>query len=307
MQTDRDTIELATPSGFTLPSEAPTGTVLVTGASGQLGMDVMRVAAAAGVHAVGLDRAALDITDAHQVRRVITACAPSVIIHCAAWTAVDDAEQHEADAERVNGDGTRHVAEAAASIDARLVTVSTDYVFAGTSTNGYCEDDVTDPINAYGRTKLAAELATLAHPNAVVARTAWLYGEHGSNFVNTIARLALERTEIEVVTDQVGSPTWTLHLARALLECAASAMTGIVHLAGAPTATWHEVASEVVRQLGVACIVRPTTSDAFPRPAARPACSILRVTRPETPNVGDWREGVRAVLARYAATGSSIT
>ena len=305
MQSDRDTIELAVPPDFGLPQAVPAGTVLVTGAGGQLGMDVMRVAAAAGIAAVGLDREALDITDAADVQRVMEVCSPNAVIHCAAWTAVDDAEERESDASRVNGEGTHNVARAAEACGARLVAVSTDYVFSGSAVDGYREDDETDPINAYGRSKLAAERATAEHPNAVIARTAWLFGEHGPNFVRTIARLATERPSIDVVTDQVGSPTWTMHLARALLECAAGSMTGVVHLAGTPVATWHDVASEVVHQMGIACEVRPTTSEAFPRPAARPACSILQVTRAETPAVGDWREGVSAVLASYAATGSS--
>ncbi len=297
MMDARSAIELAIPADVELPSRVPAGRILVTGAAGQLGMDVMRIAAAAGCDAIGVDRTELDITDADAVRELVDHMRPAVIIHCAAWTAVDDAETQEAAARLVNEAGTTHVAEAARRVGAKLVAVSTDYVFPGDAVDGYAEDDVTGPTNAYGRTKLLAEHAALAVPGAVVARTAWLFGEHGANFVRTIAGLALQRESIEVVNDQVGSPTWSLHLARALVECAASDITGIVHLAGSPTATWYDVACEVVRQLNASCTVHPVSSDAFPRPAARPACSILRVTRAGTPSMGDWRDGVRAVLA----------
>lgn len=290
-------IELVVPADFSMPDAVPAGRILVTGAAGQLGMDVMRVAAAAGCDAIGVDRAELDITDAPRVRQFVEELRPSVIIHCAAWTAVDDAESHEDAARQVNEAGTANIADAARAVGAKLVAVSTDYVFPGDATDGYAEGDATGPANAYGRTKLRAEAAALSAPGAVVARTAWLFGEHGANFVRTIAGLAQTRDSLDVVNDQTGSPTWSLHLARALITCAASDITGIVHLAGAPTATWYDVACEVVRQLGATCEVRPVSSDAFPRPAARPACSILRVTRAGTPAMGDWRDGVAAVIS----------
>jgi len=258
----------------------------------------MRAAGEAGHEALGLDRAHLDITDAAAAERVVADWAPTAVIHCAAWTAVDEAEEHRDAAFAANEAGSRNVAAAAHAAGAYIIGVSTDYVFAGTDPEGYAEQDKPNPINVYGASKLAGEHALLeAHPEGAVARTAWLFGADGENFVRTIARLAATRDSLDVVTDQVGSPTWTGHLAAALVVAAEQRIPGILHLGGAPTATWHEVASEVVRVLGAPCEVRPTTSDRFPRPAPRPACSILRVTRAETPAMGDWRDGVRAVLA----------
>jgi dTDP-4-dehydrorhamnose reductase len=270
---------------------------LVTGAAGQLGRDVMRSLAARDHQAIGLSRAELDITDAAQVHSVVQSLEPDAIVHCAAYTAVDDAESHRDSATAVNVDGSRNIAQAAASVDAYLIGVSTDYVFDGADPAGYDEHAATGPINVYGETKLAGERELLACEGAAVARTAWLFGRDGTNFVRTIARLAASRDAIDVVTDQVGSPTYTAHLADALVRCVEQRPAGVLHLAGSPVATWNEIAKYVVEVLGVECEVRPTTSDAFPRPAARPACSILRSTRPDAPTVGDWRDGVRALLA----------
>jgi dTDP-4-dehydrorhamnose reductase len=275
--------------------------LLVTGAGGQLGLDVLEQAALRSIDALGLGHAELDITDAARVHDIVTAHRPTAIVHCAAWTAVDEAEAHPDAALAVNGQGSANVVAAAHEVGAYVVTISTDYVFDGTNGAGYEEEDVPAPINSYGASKLAAERATLALDGACVARTAWLFGREGTNFVRTIARLARERDAIDVVTDQVGSPTYSDHLARALLDLVAARTAGIVHVAGSPPATWHEIATEVVTALGAPCEVRPTTSDAFPRPARRPACSILRTTRPDTPHVGDWREGVREVLASLHA------
>jgi dTDP-4-dehydrorhamnose reductase len=214
---------------------------------------------------------------------------------------VDDAEEHRDAAFLVNEQGTRNVCAAAHRHGAYVITVSTDYVFNGSSEDGYSEGDITDPINVYGASKLGSEEATLQYPEFGVARTAWLFGEHGNNFVKTIAALAASRPELDVVQDQVGSPTWTMHLAEALVQAAEKRLAGVLHLAGSPTATWFDMAREVVRVTGADCVVKPTTSDKFVRPAARPACSILRVTRADTPTVGDWREGVAAVCATLIA------
>lgn len=278
------------------------GLLLVTGGDGQLGRAVARVAARRGRRALALGRAELDITDAARVHGVVGRAAPEAVVHCAAWTAVDDAEADHAGAFAVNEGGSRNVAAAARAVGARLAVVSTDYVFPGTNPDGYAEHDATDPVNAYGASKLAGEQAAQAeHPGVLIARTAWVFSHEGANFVRTILRLAASREAIDVVDDQVGSPTWTHHLATALVDALDAGLEGVVHLAGSPAATWHEVAREVVSAAGLACEVRPTTSDRFPRPAPRPACSILRATRPDTPAVGDWREGVRAVVAAELA------
>lgn len=269
--------------------------ILVTGGSGQLGQDVLRAGDAREHDVVALGSQALDVTDSAMVDEVMAAVAPDAVIHCAAYTAVDAAEEERERAFLVNEGGTANVARASEACGAYLVAVSTDYVFRGEAESGYAEDDPPDPINVYGASKLAAERAALKSPGAAVARTAWLFGEHGANFVSAITRLAHERDSIDVVTDQVGSPTWTRHLADALIVAAEQRIPGVMHMGGTPVASWFDVASEVVAALGSSCEVRPTTADSFPRPAARPAWSILRSTRPEVPAVGDWREGVRVV------------
>lgn len=280
------------------------GTVLVTGARGQLGRSVVRSAAAAGIEAVGLARAELDVTDAAQVRDVVGALAPRVVVHCGAWTDVDGAESDRDGAFAVNAAGTRTLAEACDTAGARLVLVSTDYVFDGERADGYVEDDATAPLNVYGASKLAGDLAALEvlGARAAIVRTAWLFSEFAPNFVQTIARVAAERDAIDVVDDQRGCPTWCGHLADALVELAArDEASGIFHLVDAPDATWFDLAREVVTATGAGCEVRPTTTDAFPRPAKRAAFSILRSTRPDAPAMGDWRDGVRASVAAPVA------
>ncbi|HEY9483052.1 MAG TPA: dTDP-4-dehydrorhamnose reductase, partial [Micromonosporaceae bacterium] len=193
---------------------------LVTGAGGMLGQDVLANLTATGDDAVGLDRRSLDITDPALVRSALRQHGPDIVVNCAAWTAVDDAEEHELDALAINGGGARNLAEACARTGASMLHVSTDYVFAGTATIPYGEDDPTDPLNAYGRTKLAGEMAVRAAlpDTGYVIRTAWLYGAGGPNFVRTM--IALERTKeiFDVVADQRGQPTWTGDLAAHLVR-----------------------------------------------------------------------------------------
>ena len=195
--------------------------LLVTGAAGMLGTDVV-AAAAAGHDVVALARADLDITDSDAVRLAVGDVQPDAVINCAAWTDVDGAEAAEAQATLINGDGAGHVAAAAASVGAHVVHVSTDYVFPGDATSPYREDAATGPIGAYGRSKLAGELAVAAAaPSShAIVRTAWVFGPHGKNFVDTMLRLGAERDEVTVVDDQLGCPTYTGHLAAALVAIA---------------------------------------------------------------------------------------
>lgn len=256
---------------------------LVTGAGGMLGQDLIARLAAAAVPAVGLDRRALDITDAAAVHEVVERHRPTVVINCAAWTAVDDAEAHEPDALRINGCGTRHLAAACAVTGAHMLQVSTDYVFAGDATSPYREDGKTDPRSAYGRTKLAGEEAVLSVlPDAgYVVRTAWLYGAGGSNFVRTMIKLERSKETLDVVDDQRGQPTWTVDLADRLVRLGQAATSGaapagIYHGTSSGEGTWFDLARETFRLLGADPErVRPTTSGAFVRPAARPAYSVL--------------------------------
>ena len=279
-------------------SAAPTGAILVTGAGGQLGVAVLEACAARGLDAIGLTRAELDIADDAAVLATIEQLRPSAVIHCAAYTNVDGAEIDREGAFRVNEAGSRALARACASTGSHLVAVSTDYVFPGTAPDGYAEHDATGPINVYGESKLAGERAIREElgDSACIARTAWLFSRQAPNFVQTIAKAAAERDALDVVDDQRGNPTWCGHLAEALVTCATERIGGTHHLVDQPAATWKDLAACVVDTLGVDCEVRPTTSEAFVRPAARAAVSVLRVTDARTPAMGDWRDGVRASL-----------
>jgi dTDP-4-dehydrorhamnose reductase len=248
---------------------------LITGATGMLGRDLQSVLAARDVTAVG--RADLDVTDAAAVAAAVAG--HDVILNCAAYTKVDDAEAHEDAAYAVNATGPANLAAAAAASGAKLVTISTDYVFDGNATSPYAEDRTRDPINAYGRTKAAGEeLALERHPGGTyVVRTAWLYGAHGPNFAKTMLALAASKDTWSVVDDQVGQPTWTADLARqvvALLD--ADAPGGIYHGTNSGQASWFEFARAVLEEAGLDPErITPTDSSGFVRPAPRPAYSVL--------------------------------
>ncbi|MEU1850088.1 dTDP-4-dehydrorhamnose reductase [Streptomyces sp. NPDC019990] len=283
-------------------ASAPAGW-LVTGAGGMLGQDVLAALAAAGEPSVALDRTALDLTDADAVERALERHRPAVVVNCAAWTAVDDAETREDEALRINGDGPARLAAACARTGAVLLHVSTDYVFAGDATAPYAEDALTAPRSAYGRTKLAGEQAVLRTlpERGYVVRTAWLYGTGGPNFVRTMIRLAGERETLDVVDDQRGQPTWSADLAGLLLDLGRAALAGTApagayHGTSSGETTWHGFTREIFRLLGTdPDRVRPTTSAAFTRPAPRPAYSVLGHERLRVAGIGplrDWREAL---------------
>src|SRR6476620_2707424 len=273
--------------------------LLVTGGAGMLGQAVAAAATRLGHDVFALSRAELDIADADHVRRVVAAAEPRAVINCAAWTDVDGAETAEAAATAVNGDGAGNVARAAAETGARIVHVSTDYVFDGERRHAgdgtgepWVESDTVNPIGAYGRSKLAGEeqVAAATEEHAIV-RTAWLFGAGGRNFVDTMLALGEERDEVSVVTDQVGSPTWTVHLAEGLVELAErGGDVGILHAAGAGACSWYELAVEVFDRAGVRCRVLPTTAARFPRLAPRPAYSVLGRERDDAPVLPGWQE-----------------
>ena len=270
--------------------------LLVTGAAGMLGTEV--VAASGGHEAVALARADLDVTDAAAVRAAVRDSRPYAVIHCAAWTDVDAAETAEDAATAVNGDGAGHVAAAAAEAGAHVVHVSTDYVFGGDATEPYREDAPTGPHTAYGRSKLAGERAVAAAaPDAhAIVRTAWLFGPHGPNFVDTMLRLAGERSELKVVDDQLGCPTYAGHLARALVQIAEARTPGVLHVAGGGSCTWYDLARATFARAGVDVTVHPCTTAEFPRPAPRPAYSVLGSTRRDAPVLPHWQDGLAAHL-----------
>jgi dTDP-4-dehydrorhamnose reductase len=278
--------------------------VLVTGAAGMLGHRVVADARARGWDAVGIDLAEADLTDPAAAQDVVEEHAPDAVVHCAAFTDVDGAEEHEARALAVNADASANIAAAAAMLGARIVAVSTDYVFDGTLTGRpYVESDATAPLGAYGRTKLAGEEAIAGHnPDYAIARTAWLFGLGGKSFPDTMLKAAATRDEVAVVTDQTGSPTWTGHLSPALLDLAAVTATGVFHTAGGGQCTWHELTVELYRAAGLATRIRETTAAEFARPAARPAWSVLATERDETPRLPPWQDGVAAYLRERNAT-----
>jgi dTDP-4-dehydrorhamnose reductase len=220
-----------------------------------------------------------------------------LVLHAAAWTDVERAEDEPQAAAAVNVGGTQHVV----ALGVPLVYFSTDYVFDGRKGAPYVEDDPPAPLSAYGRTKLAGERAALArHPDGTrIARTAWLYGAGGRNFVDTMRRLGAEREAVEVVDDQVGSPTWTRDLAPAL-EALLDLPPGVYHAAGAGAVSWAGLAAAVFEEGGLACRVRPIATARLGRPAPRPALSALAVTRPGAPRLRHWREALRDYLGEVS-------
>lgn len=273
---------------------------LITGAAGMLGLDVAHAAAQAGDEVLALSRDQLDISDCAALAARIAAARPQLVINCAAWTDVDGAEEHETQALAVNGIAAGELAAAAAAAGAWLVHVSSDYVFDGTAQRPYVESDRPAPINAYGRTKLAGEraVARAAPQSHTIVRSSWLFGTGGRCFPRTILRLAAERRELRVVEDQRGCPTFTGHLAGALLEVGRRRVPGVVHIAGGGSCSWFEFARELVRRAGEDCEVVPCATEEFPRPARRPAFSVLVSERePLAPRLPDWRAGLEEFMA----------
>jgi dTDP-4-dehydrorhamnose reductase len=272
---------------------------LVAGAGGMLGEDVLAGLRARGETVLGLRRRELDITDAGAVRTLVTDYRPGVVINCAAWTAVDAAEAQEATALAVNGRGAENLAVACARAGAVMAQISTDYVFAGTAGRPYSEADEPAPRTAYGRTKLAGERAVLRllPEDGLVIRTAWLYGRGGPSFVHAMIKLAGGPRSVDVVADQHGQPSWTADVADQVIKLTAAGARGIYHATSAGSTTWFELARCVFELLGTdPDRVRPTTSEAYPRPAPRPAWSVLGHDRyrglPVAP-IGDWRQALR--------------
>lgn len=281
--------------------------VLVTGAGGMLARDLVAELERRGDEVLALSRADLDVTDEAAVRERIEGARPDVVVQCAAYTAVDRAEEEEELATRVNALGTRNVARACDRIDALLVYPSTDYVFAGDATVPYRPADAPAPVNAYGRSKLAGEEAAREAGRALVVRTSWLYGAGGANFVDTIGRLARERGAVDVVADQIGRPTWTGSLAAVVRELIASGAEGILHATdGGRPVSWHGFAERIAAWCAPGTEVRPVASSAFPRPARRPAYSVLDCSATEAV-VGhllpEWGEVLDRYLAEACAGG----
>jgi dTDP-4-dehydrorhamnose reductase len=252
-------------------------------------------------------RSALDITDQDAVRRVVREEQPDIVVNCAAYTRVDDAETQVEAATAINGSAVESLAHAANERGALLVQISTDFVFDGTSTTPYEVNTSTNPLSSYGRSKLAGEQAAATAAKHVVLRTSWLFGTHGNNFVEAIRNQVKKGTNpLRVVADQRGRPTYTPHLAQAIIRIARLAASdadarGVVHYADSPECTWFDFASAIIEELGATTGVDPVTTDQFPRPARRPAYSVLSTERYErltgvAPE--SWRDGLRDYLER---------
>ena len=276
--------------------------VLVTGAGGMLGRDVVLAAGNAGHDVVGFGHTELDITDPTALGAKFELERPDVVINCAAWTDVDGAEEAEDAALAVNGTAAGNVAVAAAEVGASVVYVSSDYVFDGSKGAAYVETDQTAPLSAYGRTKLAGEEATAAaNKRHFVVRSSWLFGIGGSNFVETMLRLASTQNEVLVVRDQVGSPTYTWHLAYGIVRLIEGVEFGIHHMAAAGACSWYDFAREIFDQAKVECLVLSATTDMLGRPAPRPAYSALESQREHAIELPSWRDGLSAYLSQRSA------
>jgi len=276
-------------------------TWLVIGSRGQLGTDLMDLL---GDGAVGLDVPDIDITDVDSVSDAVYDLNPDVIVNCAAYTAVDAAESDEARADMVNGLGPANIAEAASQ--ARLIHVSTDYVFDGSATSPYAESAEPAPASAYGRTKLRGEQAVSRHPEAYIVRTAWLYGVHGQNFVKTMLGLEQTKETLSVVDDQVGQPTWSRDLARQIILLGESdAQPGIYHGTNSGQTSWYGLTRRIFELIGAdPGRVLPTTTDQFPRPAPRPPYSVLSHDRwadSSLPEMRPWDQALEQALPLIVA------
>jgi len=281
--------------------------LLITGASGMLGVDVRRAAEEAGHEVAALSRHDLDICDASAVKDALGNVAPEVVINCAAYTNVDGAETEPDRANEVNATAAGQLAAAAGAQGAWILHVSSDYVFSGAKDTPYLESDSTGPLSVYGHSKLAGERAVArAAPGAhTIVRSAWLFGPHGPCFPDTMLRLAAQRDELTVVDDQVGCPTFTGHLARALVDLAERPRRplGVVHAAASGECSWFGFAAEIVRAAGLSTPVRPISTAEFPRPARRPAYSVLRTARSDGPELPDWRAGLSEYLSARLVAG----
>lgn len=249
--------------------------VLVTGSKGMLGQDLCPILEDEGYEVIETDIENLDITDFQACKSVLTEENPDIVIHCAAYTNVDKAEEDLVTATRINVKGTENIAKVCAEIGATLVYISTDYVFDGTKTSPYRPDDKPNPLNNYGLTKLQGELAVKEYcEDYYIIRTSWLYGHYGKNFVETMLELK-DKDELNVVSDQIGCPTWTGELANGIVKILENKEGGTYHVCGSGNTSWYEFAKEVFELEGIKTKLKPCSTDEFPRPAKRPKYSVM--------------------------------
>ena len=262
-----------------------------------LGRDVVRAAELAGHEVIAVGRDRLDITDRETTKAVIDAERPDAVVNCAAYTDVDGAESDPEGATRVNAHGARNLADAAEAVGAAVLYPSTDYVFDGSKSSPYLEDDQPAPLGSYGASKLAGEVATAAvNPRHYIVRTSWLFGTAGRNFVETMIRLGQERDEVKVVRDQVGSPTYTANLAEGIVRLLASDSYGLHHMSAAGDCSWYDFAVAIFARAGIDCAVAPTTTEDIGRPAPRPGYSVLATRREDAIHLPAWQTGLESYM-----------
>jgi len=271
--------------------------ILVVGAKGMLGSDLL---ALLGERGRGVDLPEIDITDILSVQRVLTTLKPTVVVNCAAYTDVDGCEDNSDTAMQVNAEGVAFLAMISREIGAKLVQVSTDYVFDGSKGSPYREDDLPRPLNVYGESKLAGELNVDVNPDNLVVRTQWLYGLQGKNFVETMLRLAQEKDCLSVVDDQLGAPTWTVDLAKGIIALIDADCRGTYHVANSGSTSWHDFAKAIFSEAGLTVQVEPITTRQLNRPARRPLYSTLDCGKLATDTglvLQPWQDALRHYLA----------
>ncbi|ASS98125.1 MULTISPECIES: dTDP-4-dehydrorhamnose reductase [Geobacillus] len=276
--------------------------VVVTGAKGQLGTDLVDALADRGFEVYGYGREELDITNFDLVKQVIAEVHPDVVIHAAAYTKVDLAESEPDQAFLINAYGMRNVAVASEAVGAKLVYISTDYVFDGMANTPYNEFAPTNPLSVYGKSKLAGEqFVRDLHSKFFIVRTSWVYGKHGNNFVKTMLKLAQERDELMVVHDQVGCPTYTVDLANCILELIQTEKYGVYHVSNSGHCSWYEFAKAIFEEAGIKVKVNPCTTKDFPRPAPRPTYSVfehMALKLNGFSGIRNWREALKEFMIR---------
>ena len=278
--------------------------ILVVGANGMLGRDLMEFL---GNRAKGVDINEIDITSLESVFKVVSELKPQVVINCAAYTDVDGCEGQAEKAMEVNGEGVGYLAMACREVGALLVQISTDYVFDGGKGTPYREDDAPHPLSVYGESKLAGEMNAAFAPEHLIVRTQWLYGLHGNNFVETMLRMGVEKDHLTVVDDQIGSPTWTVDMARAVIALVDKGCRGIYHAANSDFCSWNSFAKAIFEEAGLTVSVEPMTTEALNRPARRPLYSTLdccKLAEESGFQPQPWRQALREYLRLRAAKQS---
>ena len=282
--------------------------ILVTGVKGQLGYDVCRILDARGIENRGVDIEDFDITDADAVNGYILAYRPDAIIHCSAYTAVDKAEDDAQRCEKVNAEGPANIAAAAAAVGAKMMYISTDYVFPGTGDHFYTPNDATGPLSVYGKTKLMGENAVRAATDRhFIVRISWVFGKNGANFVKTMLRLAETKTDLNVVADQIGSPTYTYDLSQLLCDMIVTDYFGTYHATNEGTCSWAEFAAEIMRQAKKSTQIHPIPSSQYPTRAVRPLNSRMskdKLVENGFSRLPDWKDALSRYLTELTQADS---